>query len=419
MALANSLITTIGACRACGGALTEVLALGELPLANALVAPDIPAAAQPRFPLTLMRCETCSLAQLGEIVDPAHLFRDYNYLSSTSDAFVAHAKQLVDRLIIERHLGAESQVIEVASNDGYLLQHYRAAGVRVLGIEPAANIAQIARERGIPTENKFFSLEFAQKMAREDRHADVLHANNVLAHVPDLRGAVAGIAAVLKPDGMAVIEVPYLRDLVDKLEFDTIYHEHQCYFALTPLVRLFNSEGLTIVDVERLAMHGGSLRLFARRGQDLRPSADVTALLAEETAWGVQSSTLYRRFGDQVRAFRPKLRDFLAGLRAQGKTIAAYGAAAKGATLLNYCGIGRETIDFAVDRSPLKQGMALPGVEIPVLALEELTLRRPDYVLLLAWNFADEIVAQQQAYARSGGRFIVPVPAPRVIGIAP
>ena len=405
----------VSGCRACGGALSEVLALGDMPLANALVPLGTAAAAQPRFPLTLMRCERCCLVQLGEIVDPAHLFRDYNYLSSTSDAFVAHAKQLTERLIAERHLDGRSRVIEIASNDGYLLQSYEAAGVPVLGIEPAANIARIARQRGIPTESEFFSRELAQKLTDSGSRADVLHANNVLAHVPDLRGVVAGISTMLKPEGVAVIEAPYLRDLVDKLEFDTIYHEHQCYFALTPLMRLFYSENLTIVDVERVAMHGGSLRLFARRGADLRPSTRVTALLAEEAGWGVATPELYRRFGDDVRAFRPKLRDFLAGLRVQGRTIAAYGAAAKGATLLNYCGIGHETIDFAVDRSPLKQGLALPGVDIPVLAPEELARRRPDYLLLLAWNFANEIVEQQRAYAKSGGRFIVPVPTPRVI----
>jgi|SRR5579863_4329948 len=402
-------------CRACGGALTELLGLGAMPLANALVAPGTPTEAQPRFPLSLMRCETCCLVQLREIVDPAHLFRQYNYLSSTSPAFVAHAKQLAEQLIAERLLEGSSHVIEIASNDGYLLQHYRAAGVPALGIEPAANIADVARARGIPTRNEFFSRELGKVLAQEGLAADVLHANNVLAHVPDLRGIVGGIASVLKPGGIAVIEAPYLRDLIDKLEFDTIYHEHQCYFALTPLVRLFKSEDLSIVDVERIAIHGGSLRIFARRGTEAAPSARVTALLAQETAWGVHTPELYRRFGEQVRAFRPKLGEFLDGLRAQGKSIAAYGAAAKGATLLNYCGIGRETIDFAVDRSPMKQGMALPGVEIPVFAPDELTRRRPDYLLLLAWNFAAEIIHQQQDYARSGGRFIVPVPIPKVI----
>ena len=395
-----------------------MLSLGDMPLANALVALGTPAEAQRRFPLTLMRCATCALVQLREIVDPAHLFGTYNYASSTSPAFVAHAKELVERLIAERNLGADSQVIEVASNDGYLLQHYQAAGVPALGIEPAANIAEIARRRGISTITEFFSHTLAQALAADGRKADVLHANNVLAHVPDLRGVAAGIAAILKPGGVAVIEFPYLRDLVDKLEFDTIYHEHQCYFALTPLVRLFATENLAVVDVEHLAVHGGSLRIFVQPGAGSPISLRATTLLAEEASWGVGSSALYRRFGDAVRAFRPTLRAFLDGLRAEGKTLAAYGAAAKGATLLNYCGIGHATIGFAVDRSPLKQGFALPGVEIPVLPPEELLRRQPDCLLLLAWNFADEIVAQQRAYAQAGGRFIVPVPTPRFIDAA-
>jgi SAM-dependent methyltransferase len=348
-------------------------------------------------------------------VDPRRLFRHYNYLSSTSPAFVAYTKHLVKRLVAEHKLDASSHVVEIASNDGYLLQHYRAMGVPVLGIEPAVNIAKIARERGIETITEFFSYDLAIKLAGEGRAADVLHANNVLAHVPALRGVVAGISVILKPGGVAVIEVPYLRDLINKLEFDTVYHEHLCYFALTPLVMLFNSEGLTILDVERVAIHGGSLRIFAQRAGGGPKSASVAGLLAEEKAWGVDDPRVYEQFADDVRAFRPALLNFLTDLRARGRTIAAYGAAAKGATLLNYCGIGRETIDFVVDRSSIKQGLAMPGVEIPILGPEELTRRRPDYLLLLAWNFAQEIIAQQSSYAHSGGRFILPMPRPHVL----
>jgi SAM-dependent methyltransferase len=411
----SSLMVEAPGCRACDGPLEPFLALGDLPLANSLVPPETPAADQLRFPLTMTRCAHCSLVQLAETVDPSHLFRHYNYLSSNSAAFVAHAKTIADRLVRERRLGAGSLVVEIASNDGYLLQHYVAAGVPVLGVEPARNIAKVARERGVETISEFFSRDLALKLTAEDKAADIVHANNVLAHVPDLRGVLAGIAAVLKPDGVAVIEAPYLRDLIDKLEFDTVYHEHIFYFALTPLVAAFAAQGLTIVDVERVAVHGGSLRIFAQRADAGRASENVTRLLAEERAWGVDDPGRYGRFADAVRAFRPALRDFLGGLRAQSKTVAAYGAAAKGATLLNYCGIDYATIDFVVDRSPLKQGMAMPGVGIPVLAPEELMRRRPDYLLLLAWNFADEIVAQQRDYARAGGRFILPVPSPRVL----
>jgi SAM-dependent methyltransferase len=412
---AAALIASERACRACGGKLESFLALGNLPLANALVPLDTPSANQQRFPLTVTRCTGCALVQLAETVNPEHLFRHYNYLSSNSPAFVAHAKDLAERIIAERKLDASSSVVEIASNDGYLLEHYRNAGVPVLGIEPAVNIAQVARQRGIETITEFFSRELAVRLAREGRVADVLHANNVLAHVSDLRGVVAGICAVLKPGGVAVIEVPYLRDLLENLEFDTVYHEHLCYFALTPLVTLFASEGLAIVCVERVAVHGGSLRIFAQRGPDASVSSSVLNLLAEEEEWGVHDVHVYDRFAAEVSALRLALPKFLLRLRAKGKTIAAYGAAAKGATLLNYCGIGRETIDFVVDRSLLKQGMAMPGVEIPILAPEQLMVRRPDYLLLLAWNFADEIVAQQQDYAQAGGQFILPVPQPRVV----
>jgi SAM-dependent methyltransferase len=412
----DTVYTVQHACRACGAAIEPFLALGDLPLANALVSREKKSEEQPRFPLTMARCVSCALVQLLETVRPEHLFRHYNYASSNSSAFVRHAKDLVERLIGQRGLNSQSQIVEIASNDGYLLDHYRAAGVPVLGVEPAVNIAHMARERGIETICEFFSPELAIQLARAGRTADVIHANNVLAHVPDLRGVVAGISALLRPDGIAVIEVPFWCDLVDRLAFDTVYHEHLFYFALSPLVPLFALQGLTIVDVERITVHGGSLRIFAQPGEGRTAGASVAALLAGEAAWGVNNPATYERFAADVSALRQELRDFLARLRHQGKTIAAYGAAAKGATLLNYCGIGRETIDFVVDRSSLKQGLAMPGVEIPVLAPGQLMQRRPDYLLLLAWNFADEIVSQQVDYARAGGSFILPMPHPRVIG---
>lgn len=415
VAQTSSLMVQAAGCRACDGPLTTFLALGEIPLANSLVSLETPSADQPRFPLTMTRCVHCALVQLAETVDSSHLFTQYNYLSSNSPAFVAHAKKLVERLIPERELGPDSLVVEIASNDGYLLQHYVAAGVPVLGVEPARNIATVARERGIDTISEFFSRDLAAKLAAAGRLADVVHANNVLAHVPDLRGVVAGIAAVLKPDGVAVIEAPYLRDMIDKVAFDTVYHEHLCYFALTPLVALFAGQGLSIVDVERVAMHGGSLRIFAQRTGMRSAGENVARMLAEEAAWGVNDAGHYDRFADAVRAFRPVLRQFLSSLRAQGKSIAAYGAAAKGAVLLNYCGIGRETIDFVVDRSKVKQGQAMPGVDLPIFATDELLRRRPDFVLMLAWNFMDEILEQQAEYLRRGGRFIVPVPQPHFV----
>jgi SAM-dependent methyltransferase len=403
------------ACRACGHPTDPFLPFGDLPLANGLIYPDLPHDAEARFALTLTLCPACALVQLAESTDPEALFRHYLYQTSTSAAFVDHARALAQRLIAERRLGPGNRVIEIASNDGYLLQHYRAAAVPVLGIEPALNIAELARRRGIDTICEFFSRDIADGLRREGRVADVVHAHNVLAHVPDLHGFVGAIATILAPDGVAVIEAPYLIDLIDNLEFDTVYHEHLCYFSLTPLVPLFARHGLQIAAVERIPVHGGSLRVFARHGGEPPPDRSVEGMLARERAWGVCAASTYRRFADAVTAFRPAFRQFLAGLRAGGKSIAAYGAAAKGTTLLNYCGIGRETIDFVVDRSPLKQGLTMPGVRLQILPAEELLVRQPDFTVLLAWNFADEILAQQAEYQRRGGRFVLPLPQPRVL----
>ena len=404
------------ACRACGHPTDPFLPFGDLPLANGLIYPDLPHRAEARFPLTLTLCPACALVQLAESTDPETLFRHYLYQTSTSVAFVDHARALAQRLIAERRLGPDNRVIEIASNDGYLLQHYRAAGVPVLGIEPAVNIAELARQRGIDTVCEFFSPDLADRLRREGRRADVVHAHNVLAHVPNLDGFIGGIAAILAPAGIAVIEAPYLIDLIDNLEFDTVYHEHLCYFSLTPLVPLFARHGLQIAAVERIPVHGGSLRVFARHAGQRAPDGSVGAMLAHERAWGASELATYRRFADAVAAYRPAFREFLGGLRAGGKSVAAYGAAAKGATLLNYCGIGRETIDFVVDRSPLKQGLTMPGARLPILPAEELLVRQPDFTVLLAWNFADEILAQQAEYQRRGGRFVLPLPQPRVVG---
>ncbi len=404
-----------GRCRGCSGILQQVLLLGQMPLANSLVDPRDFAQSQARFPLTLTVCRSCSLVQIAETIDPELLFRHYVYLSSNSPAFVAHAADLVRRLIPKRGLDSTSLVIEIASNDGYLLQHYRGAGVGVLGIEPAEEIAEVARRRGINTETEFFSLDLAVRLRARGLLADIVHANNVLAHVADLRGFLAGIATILKPGGLAIVEFPYLLDLIDRLEFDTIYHEHLCYFALTPLKSLIAGAKLQLVDVERLSVHGGSLRLFIAHADAEAPGPAVARMLSDEERWGVRDPATYHRFADNVRALAPRIRGFLAGLRQDGNAIAAYGASAKGATLLNYCGIGADLVDFVVDRSPWKQGLAMPGVRLPILATEELLRRRPAYALLLAWNFATEIAAQQREYLNSGGRLIVPVPEPHIL----
>jgi SAM-dependent methyltransferase len=368
------------------------------------------------FPLELAFCPACALVQITETVPPEVLFREYAYLSSFSDTVVQNAEGIVHRLIGLEGLGSDSLAVEIASNDGYLLQHYHHKGIPVLGIEPAANIARVARdERGIPTVCEFFGAQLAAELVAGGRAADVVHGNNVLAHVADLNGVVQGIATVLKPRGVAVIEVPYVKDLIDHCEFDTIYHEHLCYFSLTALDRLFRRHRLVIRDVERIPIHGGSLRIFASRAEWAIPGEAVKSLLAEEAAWGVDREEFYRGFGAKVERLRASLLELLGGLKTQGRRIAAYGASAKGSTLLNFFGIGADTLEFVVDRSTVKQGRYTPGTHLPILAPEKVLELRPDYLLLLTWNFADEILAQQQAFRDQGGRFIIPIPECRVV----
>ncbi len=405
------------ACRGCGQpGLLPVLSLGETPLANSLLSERDLAAVEPRFTLDLALCTSCSLVQITKSVPPEAMFRSYLYFSSFSDGMLRNAESIVTRLVRERGLGASSLVIEVASNDGYLLQFYKRAGVPVLGIEPAANIAKVAREqKGIDTLCEFFGAEVAERLRTEGKCADVIHGNNVLAHVPDLNGFVRGLATALKDDGIVVIEVPYVKDFVDHCEFDTIYHEHLCYFSLTALDGVFGRNGLSIFDAERIPIHGGSIRIFAGKAGLRERSAAATALLAEEASWGVREFAFYESFSARVRQLRERLRELLARLKKRSKTIAAYGAAAKVATLLNYVGLPAGTLDYVVDRSTHKQGLFMPGVKLPILAPEALLEKQPDYVVILAWNFAEEIMAQQAEYRRRGGKFIVPVPEPRVV----
>lgn len=401
-------------CRSCGSQkLTTVLDLGKTPLANSLLSNAQLNQAEPIYPLEVGFCHDCSLAQLFESVPPEQLFSNYAYFSSYSDTTLAHSKAIANRLTESRQLRAESLVIEIASNDGYLLQYYKSAGIPVLGIEPAENIAIVAKEKGIPTITDFFSRALATKLAKADRKADVIHANNVLAHVPDLNGVVSGFATLLKDNGVVVVEAPYVKDLLDLSEFDTIYHEHLCYFSLSALDHLFKRNGLTIVDVEKLSIHGGSLRIFAAKGGV--SSSSVRELLDEEKSYGLDSIYAYNKFAGSVEKLKSELHAILTSLKNQGKTIAAYGASAKGSTLLNYIGIDHHTIDFVCDRSIAKQGLYMPGVHLPILPPEELLKRKPDYVVLLTWNFATEILAQQHEYLEAGGRFIIPIPTPTVI----
>lgn len=409
-------------CRSCGeSGLNAVLSLGRTPLANSLLNADDLEGPEPSYPLELVFCPTCTLVQITETVPPELLFREYLYFSSFSDTMLQHARNLSEKLVRSRRLDGDSLVAEIASNDGYLLQYYKRAGVAVLGIEPAVNVARLARdERGIPTLNEFFNEGLARRLREQGNSADVIHANNVLAHVADLNDFVRGLYVLLKDDGVAVIEVPYVKDMIDHCEFDTIYHEHLCYFSLTALDKLFGRHGLIIEDVERLTVHGGSLRIYARKsaphpdGFEER-SEHILGLLEEEFGWGVGRADFYLEFSTQVERLRSKLLDLLGSLKSQGKRIAVYGASAKGSTLLNYFSIGKETLDFVVDRSTIKQGRYTPGTHLSIYAPEKLLDAMPDYVLLLTWNFADEILAQQSEYLRRGGKFIVPVPEPRTV----
>ena len=393
-----------------------MLSLGRTPLANSLLHEEQLSGVEPTYPLDFVFCPGCTLLQITETVPPEELFRDYAYFSSFSDTMLDHAKDLARRMIKQSKLSPSSLVVELASNDGYLLQYYKQAGVRVLGVEPASNIAEAAeRSRGIPTICEFFGQSLAGQLAAAGRSADVVHAHNVLAHVADLPGFVAGIRTLLKANGVAVIEVPYLKDLLDNVEFDTIYHEHLCYFSLTALEGLFRRCGLVIFHVGRLAIHGGSLRLFAARADARRRRQPSTQrLLEEEAGWGVEHWESYQPFSVRVAQLRADLLSLLHGLKAKSKRIAAYGASAKGSTLLHYLQIGQETLDYVVDRSTVKQGRYTPGTHLKIHDPAKLLEDAPDYALLLTWNFAEEILAQQAQYRAKGGRFIIPIPEVRV-----
>jgi len=403
-------------CRSCGNnELHLVLPLGNTPLANSLLTAEQLKEAEPTYPLNLVFCPKCTLVQIRENVPPDRLFRDYLYFSSFSDTMVQHARALVNRLIPTRKLDSQSLVMEVASNDGYLLQFYKQAGIEVLGIDPALNVAKVAQERGIPTLTEFFGESLAHQLLEEGKRADIIHANNVLAHVPDLNGFVEGLHLLLKEDGIAVIETPYVGEMIEHREFDTIYHEHLCYYSVTALDHLFGQHGLVIQEIEQLTIHGGTLRLFVGQASAAQRGLSVQHLLNQEITKGITSFQFYQDFAEKVTNLKEELRSLLGNLKEQGKQIVAYGAAAKGSTLLNYFGIGLETLNFVVDRSTYKQGHFMPGVHLPIYSPAKLLEVRPDYVLLLTWNFADEIIEQQAEYRRDGGHFIVPIPELKVV----
>ncbi|MFW2381051.1 MAG: class I SAM-dependent methyltransferase [Acidimicrobiales bacterium] len=402
-------------CRACDSDRTyPFLDLGSTPLADGLVWEKDLDKSELVFPLDVMLCEDCALVQITETVDPEILYgEDYPYYSSFSPHLLEHSRKNVEAILESRNLDETSLVVEVASNDGYLLKNYQAAGIPVLGIDPAPGPVKAAVESGVPTRCEFFGAEVAKGLVSEGIRADVIHGNNVLAHVADTNGFVEGLATLLKDDGVIAIEAPYVRDLIEHLEFDTIYHEHLCYFSATSFKNLFRRHGLHLNDVKWLEIHGGTLRYFA--GKTEQPTQALLDLLAEEEAMGLGAREYYETFGARVENLRTDLRKLLTSLKEDGRTIAAYGAAAKGATMINYTGLGTDVIDYVVDRNTHKHGRYMPGQKIPIRPPETLAEEMPDYVLVLAWNFLEEISAQQSDYLAKGGKFIRPVPTPEIV----
>jgi SAM-dependent methyltransferase len=406
-----------GGCRLCGGALKRTFVdLGMSPLCESFLAPEQLDAMEPFFPLHALVCGTCFLVQLKEYVSPEHIFREYAYFSSYSTSWVAHAKAYCAMITTRLGLGPDSLVVELASNDGYLLQHFLPLGVPVLGIEPAANVAKVAIDQGIPTRVDFFGVGLAEALVAEGKRADLIVGNNVLAQVPDLNDFMSGIARLLKPEGVITLEFPHLERLMAGNQFDTIYHEHFSYFSLITIERLARRHGLKLIDVEELPTHGGSLRVYCAHAESARPtSTRVAALLAREHRRGFADLATYASFAEQVKRTKRRLLSLLIEAKDVGKTVCGYGAPGKGNTLLNYCGIGTDFLEFTVDRNPYKHGRFTPGMHIPIRPVDAIDAAKPDYVLILPWNLKDEIIQQMRHVAVWGGRFIVPIPEPAII----
>ena len=400
-------------CRFCGTTLQHVFVdLGMSPMANSYLKPHQLNRMEPFYPLRAFVCEQCFLVQLEQFESPDHIFSDYAYFSSFSDLFLQHAKDYVDMAMDRFKLGAGSYVVEIASNDGYLLQNFVKRGVPVLGIEPAKNVAEVAVKKGVPSLVKFFGVETARELATKGRCPDLLIGNNVLAHVPDINDFVGGLKVLLGPTGVATMEFPHLMRLMAFNQFDTVYHEHFSYFSLTTVAQIFSKHGLTLFDVEEISTHGGSLRIYARHDGDAsKPVTErLTALRTKEAREGFATLNHYLSFSEGVNETKRALLEFLIKAKREGKKVVAYGAAAKASTLLNFCGVRTDLVDYLVDRSPYKQGHWLPGVHIPIYDPERVKTDKPDYVMILAWNLKDEVMAQMAFIRDWGGKFVVPIP---------
>jgi len=418
-ATAVSIATAVPApaCRLCRKALRHTFVdLGMSPLCESFVAAENLDAMEPYYPLHVLVCDECFLVQLREYVSPEHIFTEYAYFSSYSTSWVAHAKAYCAMIQGRLGLGANSFVMEIASNDGYLLQHFAPLGVPVLGIEPAANVAKVAQAKGVPTRVGFFGTRLAQQLVEEGHKADLVVANNVLAHVPDINDFVAGIRHLLKPEGVATLEFPHLERLMADNQFDTIYHEHFSYLSVVSVLRLAREHDLRLVDVEELPTHGGSLRIYLAHAASAQPtSRRVAALLEREVSLGFRSLAGYSGFAEKVQRTKRELLSFLIAAKGEGKRICGYGAPGKGNTLLNYCGIGTDFLDLTVDRNPYKHGRFTPGMHIPIHPVATIDAVRPDYILILPWNLKDEIVRQMRHVSEWGAKFVVPIPVVTVI----
>ncbi|HEY1308747.1 MAG TPA: class I SAM-dependent methyltransferase [Vicinamibacterales bacterium] len=400
-------------CRHCAAPLHHTFVdLGMSPLCESYLRADQLNSMEPFYPLHVFVCEQCYLVQLEEYVSPAEIFTEYAYFSSYADSWLKHVERYTDQMIARWGLGATSHVVELASNDGYLLQYFVARNVPVLGIEPAANVAKAAEAKGVPTLVKFFGRDTARELVASGQKADLIIGNNVLAQVPDINDFVAGIKILLHERGVVTMEFPHLQQLIDNNQYDTIYHEHFSYFSFLTASKIFETHGMVLFDVEELPTHGGSLRIYARHKEDgSKPiEARATALLRRELELGFDRMETYANFGEKVKATKRRLLAFLIDARNAGRTVVGYGAPGKGNTLLNYCGIRTDFLDYTVDRNPYKHGRFTPGTHIPIFPPDKIDETRPDYVLILPWNFKDEIIAQMAHIRSWGGKFVVPIP---------